>query len=361
MTTPPANAAAKYTRRPFPADSLEEAIVIATAIQEQNNGRPMNRILLAKAIGRKPASSQFVELLSSSFKYGLTLGTEKAESISLTELGLAITKPRSADERIAAIRGAALVPELLKRIYEHYNNGKLPSGDFFSSVLERDFGVPRDRCQECADLVLRNGSFAQLLQEVNRTLYVILSADGYSPTSRPLEEVPNPGGDDEQSGAANREASEPSAPRVPQEKFIFIGHGRNHTPLQQLEKALTKLGLPIKVAIDEPQIFRPISAKVAEIMHQCHAAILIFTADEELQRKDGTAVWRPSENVIYELGAASVLYGKRIVIFKEDGIEFPANFKDIGYISFEKDRLDSKEGALLTELIALGLIKLQVA
>jgi hypothetical protein len=43
-------------------------------------------------------------------------------------------------------------------------------------------------------------------------------------------------------------------------------------------------------------------------MKQCGAAILLFTPDEELRDLDGNAVWRPSQNVGHELGAASMLY-----------------------------------------------------
>jgi hypothetical protein len=63
---------------------------------------------------------------------------------------------------------------------------------------------------------------------------------------------------------------------------------------------------------------------------------------------------------VYELGAASVLYGKRIIVFKEEAVHFPSNFRDIGHISFEKDRLDAKMNELFGELIAFGLIKITV-
>jgi predicted nucleotide-binding protein len=96
-------------------------------------------------------------------------------------------------------------------------------------------------------------------------------------------------------------------------------------------------------------------------MKECHSAVLIFTADEEFRDAEGEVIWRPSENVIYELGAAAVLYENRIVIFKEEGIDFPTNFRDIGHISFEKDKLDAKGLDLVRELIALGLLKVQAA
>ena len=54
-----------------------------------------------------------------------------------------------------------------------------------------------------------------------------------------------------------------------------------------------------------------------------------------------------------------MLYENRIVIFKEEGLDFPTDFRDIGYISFEKDKLDAKGVDLVQELIALKLVKVQ--
>ena len=51
---------------------------------------------------------------------------------------------------------------------------------------------------------------------------------------------------------------------------------------------------------------------------------------------------------------------KTTISFKEDTVDFPANFRDIGYISFEKDALSSKVNELFRELISFGLIKVSV-
>ena len=329
----------------------------------------MNRVLLANAIQKKPASSDFKVLLSSALKYGLTTGTEKSETIALTELGGSVTRPRDATEGATALKSAALQPELLHRIYEHYNNGKLPQGDFFLNVLERDFKVPRDRCQECSDLVSENGQLVGIVQELQGTLYVILEGE---PAGAPSEGQPKDeaGQGEEEGGRAEEEGVQEESTPPPaskaeassrSERYIFIAHGKNRKPLEQLEKVLKQFGIPYKVAVDEPQMARPISVKVAQIMRACHSAILIFTADEEYKTPDDETIWRPNQNVIFELGAASMLYENRIVIFKEEGLDFPTDFRDIGYISFEKDKLDAKGVDLVQELIALKLVKVQPA
>jgi predicted nucleotide-binding protein len=142
---------------------------------------------------------------------------------------------------------------------------------------------------------------------------------------------------------------------------IFVGHGKNKAPLQQLEAILNEYKIPHKVATAEANRARPVSEKVAQVMEECGAAILIFTADEAFTDEEGKPVFRPSENVIYELGAASVLYGKRIILLKESSVVFPSNFKDVTYISFEKDQLTAKTLEIFRDLAAMGVLKFSVA
>ena len=96
-------------------------------------------------------------------------------------------------------------------------------------------------------------------------------------------------------------------------------------------------------------------------MEECGSAILIFTCDEKFFDEDGNELWRPSENVIYELGASSYAYEDRVVIFKEKGITFPTNFQSIGYIEFEENAIESKALDLLKELVGFGLVKITPA
>jgi predicted nucleotide-binding protein len=146
-------------------------------------------------------------------------------------------------------------------------------------------------------------------------------------------------------------------PRMPTGKGIFIGHGKNKKPLEQLRKMLDQFKVQYNVVMDEPNLGRPISQKVKDAFQECNCAILIFTADEEFTNSKGDTIWRPSENVVYELGAASYLYGDRVVILKESDVTFPSNFSGIGYIPFEKDKLDSKAMDVLKELVGFDILK----
>jgi len=169
------------------------------------------------------------------------------------------------------------------------------------------------------------------------------------------------------SGVAPEVPPPPSSPVSPasrdarhselQPKPIFVGHGKNKAPLNQLVQLLNTFQIPHKVVVDEANLGRPISEKVRDTIRACGSAILIFTRDQKFLDEAGNDVWRPSENVIYELGATSYEYENRIVIFKEKGLSFPTNFQNIGYIEFEVDAIQARTAELLKELIGFGLVR----
>ena len=167
-------------------------------------------------------------------------------------------------------------------------------------------------------------------------------------------------GDDDQ--AQSGSTSQPPSVKAQSQlgEGIFVAHGKNKKPLEQLKRILDQFKIPYKVAIEEPNLGRPIGSKIRETMEACNCAILIFTADEEFQDLEGNTIWRPSENIVYELGAAGFLYDKRIVILKEEGVQLASNFNELGYIPFSRDQLESRSMEVLKELIGFGIVKISV-
>lgn len=355
--------ARKY--RNFPKHSLEAALVLSQKIQDEMGGQPMNRLLLADALGLSPASSNYRDLLSSAFKYKLTDGTEKADLIGLTTTGADATQHQDQARRLAAHRNAAMTPEVFSRFFSDYANKKVPSAEMLPKILRTQYSVPAELANECASLLLANGRFVSVIRDIGGSPHVLLAAEPVAAEEARAE--PSPAAADEALSAmpAAQAKTDPApnllagAGSAPQGGFkpIFVGHGKNKTPLQQLQKLLTTFQIPHKVVVDEPNLGRPISQKVKETIDECGSAILIFTRDERLFDADQKEVWRPSENVIHELGATSFVYGDRIVIFKEKGLQFPTNFQNIGYIEFEADDLQARTADLLKELIGFGLVR----
>jgi predicted nucleotide-binding protein len=347
--------------RNYPSHTLEEALPVAQKIQDEMGGKPFKRLLLADALGFKPASSNYKTLLSSSYQYGLTEGTEKASEISLTKTGADAASADPAKRR-AALKAAALYPPVFKSFYMDYADKRVPSPEMIGKILATEYGVPEAHTEECAHFLEANGRLADIVRDIGGSPHVLLDATGPLPDQEQPDEERDEE-EEEQPEAEHEEEPPPTpvveAPARPQP--IFVAHGKKQAPLEKLQKILASFQIPHKVAVQEPNLGRPIPQKVKETMEQCGSAILIFTRDELFHDKDGNEVWRPSENVGYELGAASFAYEDRVVIFKEKGIDFPTNFQSIGYIEFEEDSIDAKTTDLLKELIGFGLVKITTA
>ena len=366
---------ARRQPRPHPPMTVKDAATVATALRDYGAGRPMNRILLAEAMGRSPASSDFRGMITAANRYGLVNGNYNSESVELTKLGEQYTRPTSEEERLEAERTAIRRIPVFDQILLHFNNNKLPPSNFLKNTLEREpFSISPEWADEVASILTKNGKNAGLIRTVSDALWVTLDAgrpatdieeaeappaESTSAESIPEEEAPA-GEKTEATPAPPAETREPQeTPRSsPAQRQFFIAHGRNRTPLDQLQKILKELDIPYVVAKDEPNLGRPISEKVGDLMKACSAGIFIFSADEVFQDKDGNDVIRPRENVVYELGAASLLFGRRIVILKEKGVTFPTDFRDLGYIEFEKDNLEAKSMELLRELVALKVVRI---
>ncbi len=230
-------------------------------------------------------------------------------------------------------------------------------------ILVAQYSVPAEHAQECGRLIAQNARFTGMIRDIGGSPHVLMDGGTVIPVHQ--TDAKDPGADDQHDDgiAAN------SAPRTEQQqspatpashmpsKPIFVGHGKNVIPLQKLETLLSTFQIPFKVTLKEANLGRPIPQKVKETMLQCGSAILIFTKDEKFFGAAGEELWRPSENVVHELGAASFVYGDRIVIFKEKGLHFPTNYQSIGYIEFEVESLEAKTTDLLKELIGFGLVK----
>ena len=360
------------SNRPHPAVPLATALQVAQAIADSNASRPMNRLLLAEAMNYSPSSSGFRERVAASAKYGLTEGNYNSEIISLTSLGVEATRPRNEAERIEAIRNAVRAVPLFDQLIEHFKNAKLPEPNFLKNILEREpFEIDPARSASAADAFIEDAREVGFLRDIGGSPHIVIDASVAMPAiedqpEEPTEEpdstpqehlAPDPGRHDPSAEARHDEQPRPAAtPPVPMQ--LFIAHGSNRTPLEQLKEILNGWKVPFLVAIDEPNAGRPISAKVADTMRQCSAGIFIFTADEQFLNEEAEVVSRPSQNVVYELGAASLLYGRKIVILKESGVTFPSDFSDLGWIEFEKNALDAKAMDLLREMIALDAVRL---
>lgn len=355
----------------FPRHPLKEVLPIAEGIWTQNAGNPFDILDVAKAVGQSPTSGRFVQRLASSYRYGLTEGSPSTKVISLTPRGSSIVAPTAGTDVNAQLRKALVHSSIFQTVYTWMDRKPIPREEVFRNTLMKPpdlggFGIPKEDVEEFVRVFMQNIADYGLADESAQGVRY-LRLDKLAPATVTFEEPPvkieetsiqiSEGAESYQT-RIGPQASQAPPPQVP--KQIFVAHGKNKKPLEQCVKILEKYKIPHIVASDEPHKGRPIGVKVAEEMKKCTAGIFIFTADEETKDENGKTVMRPSDNVVYELGAGSVLYGNKVVIFREDGVDFASDFTEFGRITFEKDRLDAKGLELMTELAGLDIIKFTV-
>lgn len=340
-----------------PAYSLKHALKVIQAINDNYGKDPTKPLRVAEAMGVQPGTGPFRMVCGTSIAYGLTEGGYNADLITITPLGRRIVSPTKEGDDLCAKREAILKPRVLNDFFSKYNNEKLPTENIACNVLE-EMGVPKDRTKKVLDLILENAEYVGFLKDINGKKYIDLDN-----TSMPINEEENENKvldqEDKDDTETKVEQEKSSAPTKPQlGSSIFLAHGKNKKALEKLKTILSQFNIPFKIVVEEPNLGRPISDKVRETMHECNCAILLFTADEQFQDMESKTIWRPSENVVYELGACNYLYDNRVVIIKDEKVQFPSNFKDLGYISFADDNLNEKAMDLVKELIGFGILKI---
>ncbi len=279
------------------------------------------------------------------------------------------------DAQRQALRAAVLNIEPYKLFLTAFNNKKIPVESVFLENLTKQYQVPVDRAKECMKFLLADAKYVGFIRKMQTGGEHFDLAGAKPPTSAAtaaqIEDEDDNGGVATMERAVVVETPRlkvvppqddeiPSAPA--QTKKVFIAHGKDRGPLEEIKKILDEFKVKYAVAVDEPHRGRPISAKVANMMREdCSSAIFIFTPDEHMQIIDELGntveVWRPSENAVYELGAASILYDNHIVILKDKRVTLGSDFSDLGYISFEAGQIAMQVVPLLKELVALDVME----
>ena len=352
----------KRTRmvRPYPVHSLEEAAAIAESIQEVNGGRPLDRVLLAKALGTTPASSSFTMKLNSSSKYGLTHGGYSDERIELTARGESLAAPKRSDERRRALLEAALQPELFREFYRALDGRRMPEDEFARNMLQRDHGVRPGLVDECLGIIKTNGMFVGVLGEVGGSLYVS-QAGAHAPPEPPHDEaglVPGEGADAHSLMPVDKYGA--SDGRQAQAGRILLGHAGASDVVKFLEDALDSFGIGHSSVETEEGDQHPLGQDASRAMRSCHAAVLVH-ARPESDPEGGRIEARRKERTIFMLGAASALYGDRIVLLREKGLERLPQETSLHTLQFRRENLEELALRLLQELHRMEVIQVRVS
>ena len=344
---------AKRTRivRPYPVHTLEDACSIGQAIQDVNSGLPFDRVLLAKALGTTPASSGFTMKLNSSAKYGLTQGGYNDERIALTAQGRAVAAPTRSGETRQALLEAALRPELFRRFYQVLDGKRVPEDAYAQNILQRELGLHAALTDECLRIVTANGLHVGILTDADGALYVSMSGELI-----PDEDVRALDAGPSAEASARPEAVRREGSGVGSK--ILIGHAGSPEIVDFVRTVLDEFDIPYGVVESEFEDERPLPADAATEMRECGAAILVF-AKPSWSRVSGGREVSGQEMMLYQLGAASVLYGERIIALTEEGVEPGGYGSGFQTLQFHRERLGEIALALLSELHRIGVLEVR--
>jgi hypothetical protein len=318
-------------QRPFPRNTLEDALRFAQTIQDQNNGKPMKRIFIADHLKIKPESTNFKYLISASFKYGLTQGNEKSEYINLTPLGESVVKAKGT-ERVPFLQEACQKVPVFQSFYQRYRDAKLPTDEYAKKLLKDEFDVPPEHVDECHNLIVTNGRFSGIIREVaGASRAVFETTPIVSPEGEGEEEAEGEAKKKKEGLPAELATEETKKPRV------FISHSKNKKIVDQIKQILDFGQFQHVVAEETETTAIPIPDKIFGLMRDCDCAIINVSADEQEKRADETYGINP--NVLIEIGGAFLKYNKKVILLVDKKVQLPSNLQGLYRSEYEGDEL----------------------
>ena len=334
----------KKTTTAFPKNTLKEALKIAESIQNNNAGKPYNRLDLARSLDYSPESSLFRTLITSSRRFGLTSGGYQADKISLTPLGVQIVAPKSDREKAEGLKKALFNIKLYKDFFQRFDGHKVPKKQYLKNTLNRDFGIPNEDTDECYDMIIKNAKELNIITEIKGSEYFQLSKLFPTTTEETMEE--------EEIEALPEEIGEVAkvVPKEAEKPIVFISHSKNKKIISQIEQILKFGQFDYKIAEKIETTAIPIPEKIFGLMRKCNCAIINVSADEEEKREDGT--FGINQNVLIEIGAAFLLYNKKVILLVDKRVNLPSNLQGLYRCEYEGNELTFSTAMKLQEALS---------
>lgn len=328
MTQAPPRKKRRYATRIFPKNTLIDALRIAQSIHDNNADQPYDRLDLAKSIRYTPESSLFRTLITSSSRFGVTTGSYKAAKISLTELGKSIVAPKSDQEKAESLKQALYNIDFYRKFFSRFDGHRLPNREFLKNTLDRDFGIPMQDTDECYEFIIKNAKELGIITKFNDSDYIQMSK---LVPSVPITE------EEEKEEVEEKIVTKEPKVKVIEKPRAFISHSKNKKIVDQIKQILDFGQFEYVIAEERETTAIPIPEKVFGLMRQCNCAIINVSADEQELRDDGT--YGINQNVLIEIGAAFLLYNKKVIILADKRVELPSNLQGLYRCEYEGDEL----------------------
>lgn len=342
-----------FKQSEFPLTTLQHAQKIASALVDNFAGDSAPPPDVALALGISPTSSAWQVLAGASIAYGLSDGGINANVIKLTALGRRLVAPEAEGEDLAARREAILQPRLLREFFEKYRRAKLPNDVIAGNVL-KSLGLPADRTANALEIIKANGAYAGIIRSTPTGPFVSLDSPSVPVAATTADVQDNNASDpadlDEGLRAVAERVAQPAATapvaveatREADSKAnrVFITHGKQRAIVGQIKELLLFGKFEPIVSIERESTAIAVPEKVFEDMRSCGAGVLHVGAEGHYLDKDGNQHAKLNDNVLIEIGAAMALYGKRMILLVEKGVNLPSNLQGLYRCEYEGDKLD---------------------
>ena len=344
---------AYFKQADFPLFMLQECQRIAGALIDNFGGRDGSPPDVALAIGSSPTSSQWRDMAGAAIAYGLTEGGPQAAVIKLLPLGRRLAAPEAEGEDVAARREAILKPRIALEFFEKYRRAKFP-GDVIALNVLRSLGLPPDRTDKALEILKANGRYAGIIRETPTGPFVNLDSPGIPgptttasapgaavPKDSPFVDVTLADTSGQFATSTGVATSVPAAPAMDlKSNRVFITHGRQRAVVNQIKELLTFGSFEPVVSVERESTAIPVPEKVFEDMRGCAAGVIHVGNEGRYLDREGAEHTKINDNVLIEIGAAMALYGKKVILLVERGVNLPSNLQGLYRCEFEGDKLD---------------------
>lgn len=154
----------------FPGYDMGVALEVAKKIDTQGAGT-LSEASLAMALGLSAKSSGFSLRIATARQFGLI--ERSGDNLYTTELAKGILRSIGQKEKEESLARSFYNVDLFRAIGDRFRGVPLPSDDDLRNLLEREFGVKRDRIGQAFSSLMNSAKIAEVLQESQGKVYLL--------------------------------------------------------------------------------------------------------------------------------------------------------------------------------------------
>ena len=189
--------------KPYPVKPLETVLDLPRSIIEHGVQGEIQRLTLLDKMGISPTSSRTRDLITSSARYGLTVGSHSVSSLSVTDDGKALLDSQMPPAALLQTKFRIAIDQFgpFKAVYEKLSGSRLPDATVVGDTLVQA-GVGEGDRDSAAKIFEANLRYIGLVQDVSGSDYVVTLDDIPEGQSSQDPGQPAPGTEGQQSSPA---------------------------------------------------------------------------------------------------------------------------------------------------------------